>query len=333
MYRKAYGALAAYEFESLRPQRGLAHGIFTRHGGVSPSPWHSLNLSTATGDCREHIDENYRRVYGALGHSPATAVISQQVHGTNVAVVTGAQAGRRLDSCDGLVTDVPGIVLLQRHADCVPILLYDPTRPAIGVAHAGWRGTLAGMAGEMVRVMCEAFGSRPGDLIAAIGPSIGPCCYDVGAEVQRGFRERHAEAGKWLAFDDHEQQASTEWHRGVDGHGPSADEQRASSLRRRGVDRSERSTFEDHEQQASSPQHRGPTAPPGRAADGNEASAGADGKVRLDLWAANRSMLTAAGVREIEVAGICTACSVGEFYSARAENRRNGCFGAVIALV
>jgi polyphenol oxidase len=260
LIRQDYGPLTAYEFESLRPHRRLAHGIFTRHGGVSPSPWHSLNLSTATGDSRDHIDENYRRVYGALGHSPDTAISSHQVHGSSVAVVTGEQRGQRLDACDGLVTDEPGIVLLQRHADCVPILLYDPKRPAIGVAHAGWRGTLAGVPGELVRAMCEAFGSRPADLIAAVGPSIGPCCYDIGAEVQRGFIARHADAGQWLA-------------------------------------------------------------------------AGDDGRVRLDLWEANRAMLAAAGVREIEVAGICTACNVDEFYSARAENRRNGCFGAVIALV
>ena len=308
MIRQAYGPLTAYEFESLRPHRRLAHGIFTRHGGVSPSPWHSLNLSTATGDSREHIDENYRRVYGALGHSPDTAVISHQVHGSSVVVVTGGQRGRRLDSCDGLVTDEPGIVLLQRHADCVPILLYDPKRPAIGVAHAGWRGTLAGMAAELVRAMCEAFGSRPGDLIAAIGPSIGPCCYDVGEEVQRGFIARHADAGQWLA---------------AGGRTPVF----GKAERNMGI------VAPAGEQQA--PRLSGNTtgADLHRRADDMLPSAGDDGRVRLDLWEANRAMLAAAGVREIEVAGICTACNVGEFYSARAENRRNGCFGAVIALV
>ena len=280
MIRQDYGPLTAYEFKSLRSQRRLAHGIFTRHGGVSSSPWDSLNLSTATGDSRDHIDENYRRLYGALGHSPATAVISQQVHGSRVAVVAGEQRGQRLDACDGLVTDEQGIVLLQRHADCVPILVYDPKRPAVGVAHAGWRGTLAGLAGELVRAMREAFGSRPSDLIAAIGPSIGPCCYDVGAEVQRGFIARHADAGQWLPSD---------------GRTPAF----GTAARNIGI----------------------------------IAPAGDDGRVRLDLWEANRAMLAAAGVREIEVAGICTACNVGEFYSARAENRRNGCFGAVIALL
>lgn len=289
MIRQAYGPLAAYEFESLRPHRRLAHGIFTRHGGVSPSPWHSLNLSTATGDSRDHIDENYRRVYGALGHSPATAVISHQVHGSGVAVVTGEQRGRWLDSCDGMVTAEPGIVLLQRHADCAPILVYDPKRPAIGVAHAGWRGTLAGIAGELVRAMCEAFGSRPGDLIAAIGPSIGVCCYDVGAEVQRGFVAQHPDAVQWLFASEQ----------------PAPSPLQSLSVPGRGD----------------------------RHTDDLMSSAGDDGKVRLDLWEANRAMLAGAGVREIEVAGICTACNVGEFFSARAENRRNGCFGAVIALL
>jgi YfiH family protein len=259
LIRQLLGSLVAYEFESLRPQRNLAHGIFTRHGGVSPTPWHSLNLSTATGDSRDNIDENYRRMYGALGHSPADAVISRQVHGRSVAVISRAQRGRQLDDCDGLVTDAPGVVLLQRHADCAPILLYDPKCPAVGIAHAGWRGTLAGISVELVDVMCEAFGSRPGDLVAAIGPAIGVCCYDVGEEVQRAFVERHADARRWLRSGD-------------------------------------------------------------------------DGKTRLDLWEANRALLEAAGVRQIEVAGICTACNVGNFYSARAENRMNGCFGALIAL-
>jgi polyphenol oxidase len=260
LIRQPIGSLVAYEFESLRPHRNLAHAVFARHGGVSPSPWHSLNLSTATGDSQANIDENYRRVYGAFGQSPANAVTSHQVHGHSVAVITAAQRGQRLDNCDGLVTDSPEVVLLQRHADCAPILLYDPKRPAIGVAHAGWRGTLAGITGELVRAMCDAFGSRPGDLVAAIGPTIGACCYDVGKEVQQAFVERYADARRWL-----------------------------------------------------------------RTCDG--------GKTKLDLWEANRALLERSGVHQIEVAGICTACNVGEFYSARAENRMNGCFGAVIALV
>lgn len=297
MIRQFYGPLVAYEFESLRSQRGLAHGIFTRHGGVSPAPWHSLNLSTATGDSRAHIDENYRRIYGAFGHSPATAVISSQVHGKRVAVVSGEHGGERLDSCDGLVTDKPGVVLLQRHADCVPVLVYDPKRPAIGVAHAGWRGTLAGMSVELVRAMVEAFGSRPADLIAAIGPSIGACCYDVGEEVQRSFVEQWAPAlGKsGMAHSPLAQQLNGAGHR-------RAGDQNVPLIER-------------------------------HADAGPWLVAGGDGKVRLDLWVANRAMLAGAGVREIEVAGICTACHVEDFYSARAENRRNGCFGAVIALV
>ena len=273
MIRRAHGVLAAYEFESLRSHRRVAHGIFTRHGGVSPSPWHSLNLSTATGDAREHIDANYRRVYGVFGYSPATAVISSQVHGKHVAVVSSAQRGMRLEQCDALVTDEPGLMLLQRHADCVPILVFDPRRPAVGVAHAGWRGTLAGMAGEIVRAMVEAFGSCPSELIAAIGPSIGACCYAVGEEVQHQFVERWATS-------------------------PVAELSGA-----------------------------------GQAAAGPWLSADDAGQVRLDLWEANRAMLAGAGVREIEVAGVCTACNVSDFYSARAEQRRNGCFGAVIALV
>ena len=258
LIRQQHGPITTHHFASLNDAR-IAHAIFARHGGVSPAPWHSLNLSTATGDSLDHIAENYRRVYGALGYTPADAVTSRQVHGATVAVVDGAQRGQRLGDCDALITNTPDVVLLQRHADCPPIFLYDPQRRAIGVAHAGWRGTLANIAGETVRAMSEAFGSQPSDVIAAIGPAIGACCYHVGVEVQQAFTKHYALGQTWL-------------------------------------------------------------------------HANGDGNVYLDLWEANRAQLQAAGVHAIEVAGICTACHISEFYSARAERRMNGCFGAAIAL-
>lgn len=259
MIRQQHGPLVAYEFESLRGRSGVAHGIFTRHGGVSPTPWHSLNLSTATGDSAANAEENTRRVCGTFGLSAAEAVTSRQVHGSRVAAVTAGQRGQRVGDYDGLISDVPGTVLMQRHADCPPILLFDPRRRAIGIAHAGWRGTLANICAETVRAMGDTYGSQPSDLIAAVGPAIGVCCYHVGEDVQQAFAERHEDARQWLV--------------------------------------------------------RRP-----------------NGKVHLDLWQANRTMLFNAGVRQIEVAGICTACHVDDFYSARRENRRNGCFASAIML-
>ena len=94
-----------------------------------------------------------------------------------------AQRGQVIFDCDGLVTDEPEVVLLLRFADCVPLIVYDPVRHAVGVVHAGWRGTVAGIARSLVRAMADAFGSRANDLIAGVGPAIGPCCYQVGPEV------------------------------------------------------------------------------------------------------------------------------------------------------
>ena len=259
MIRLQKDSIVTFEFASLCADEGLSHAIFGRHGGVSPAPWQSLNLSTSTGDSAENVSENHRRVYTVLGYTPSDAVISRQVHGNRVAAVGRAERGMRVPNCDALMTNEPAVVLLQRHADCPPIFLFDPQRRAVGVAHAGWRGTLANIAGAMVRAFGEAYGSRPSDLVAAIGPGIGACCYHVGADVQREFASAYDHAHLWL-------------------HG------------------------------------------------------NGDGKVYLDLVAANRALLHEAGVQEVESADLCTACNVAEFYSARAENRRNGCFGAAIVL-
>src|SRR5438270_1868860 len=179
MIRLQTDSIVRYEFASLCRYGGLRHAVFGRHGGVSPAPWQSLNLSTSTGDSAENVCENYRRVYALLGYTTTDAVISRQVHGNRVAAAGRAERGLRLPDCDALITNEPDVVLLQRHADCPPIFLFDPKRRALGVAHAGWRGTLANIAAAMVRGLAEAYGSRPSDLIATIGPGIGACCYHV----------------------------------------------------------------------------------------------------------------------------------------------------------
>lgn len=129
-----------------------------------------------------------------IGATPNTTAMSGLVHGTAVTVVTEAEMGRgvtdpatTIRDSDGLVTDVPRLTLGMCFADCTPLLVVDPVRRAIGLAHAGWRGTLAGMPGALVRAMTGAYGSDPADLIAAIGPAIGPEVYEVGAEVAEPF--------------------------------------------------------------------------------------------------------------------------------------------------
>ena len=172
-----------YTFPSLSAFPGLIHAVSTRHGGVSRPPFATLNLTWAVGDDPEAVEENHRRLCAALGVPREALVSPRQVHGAEVRRVGASDRGRFIPGCDALITDEPGVVLLLRFADCVPIFLYDPRRKAIGLAHAGWRGTVAGIAQATVRAMTEAFGSRPGDLVTALGPAIGPCCYEVGPEV------------------------------------------------------------------------------------------------------------------------------------------------------
>jgi hypothetical protein len=175
--------LDIYQFKHLSAQPGLIHGIFGRAGGCSPPPWDSLNVGADTGDAPERIQRNYERICAALGVRCEDIVTVRQVHSGQVQRVGAGDRGSVVGQLDGLITDEPDVVLSLRFADCVPLIVYDPQRGALGVAHAGWRGTLAKMAAQLVAAMQAAFGSRPADLLAGIGPSIGPCCYQVGPEV------------------------------------------------------------------------------------------------------------------------------------------------------
>ena len=175
---------------------GLVYAITTRAGGVSPAPWDTLNLSWARPDPAEHVLENRRRVCQALEIPLDRLVQAGQVHGIGVTAVEAGAAGRGatgrtslLPPSDALMTGAPDIYLLACFADCVPLLFFDPRRPAVGVGHAGWRGTIAGMAAATVRALRETYGSRPEDLRVVIGPSVGPCCYRVGADVIAAARE------------------------------------------------------------------------------------------------------------------------------------------------
>lgn len=168
----------------------LMHGFSTRLGGVSQPPHASLNLGYARPDDPAAVAENRRRFAAALGFSMDNVVIAGQVHGTNVHIAQDADRGRgaydretTLPPADAVVTNVPDLVLWTSYADCVPLLFYDPVAQAVGAAHAGWKGTVDNIAGAVVETMRAAFGSDPADLIAVIGPSIGPCCYEVAEPV------------------------------------------------------------------------------------------------------------------------------------------------------
>jgi hypothetical protein len=258
MQRIDDGGPIYYQFEGWAGD--TRHGIFTRLGGVSQAPWLSLNVGGTVGDDPAAVAENMRRINTALDVDGQIACTVWQVHSADVVLADERVPGRRwLARADGMITNRPGLPLTMRFADCVPILFHDPVRRAVGICHAGWRGTVRQVATNTLRAMQDAYGTTPGDVHVGIGPSIGPAHYQVGAEVVQAVKD---------AFGT------------TDG------------LVRLAL----------------------------------------DGSAYLDLWVTNRLALERAGVRDIQVAGICTATRTDEFYSHRAEKGKTGRFCAVIAL-
>jgi hypothetical protein len=247
-----------FTFETLQ-HPALRHAVIARRGGNSPRPWESLNLGGTVGDQPERVRANLNRALAAIDLSPSSLSQVWQVHSAQIVRADSPNGAGSPAKADGMVTARPELSLLMRFADCVPILVFDPVRIAIGVAHAGWLGTVRGVSIGLVSSMIREFGSKPEDLIAGIGPSIGPDHYPVGPDVV----------------------AQVE------------------------------AAFGAHSSQLLLPR---------------------DGQVVLDLWAANRWQLESAGIGSIEVAGICTACNLGDWYSHRGERGQTGRFGAVLAL-
>lgn len=175
--------LPLLRFASFPVDDGLAHAVTTRHGGVSQPPWATLNLGGSVHDDPAAVYENTERMCAALDVPRASLVTAYMVAGNRVAVAREEHRGQFFRETDALVTTTPGVFLTLRYADCVPALLVDPVRRAVGIAHAGWRGTLALVTQRTAEAMMAEFGCRAEDIRAAIGPSIGPCCYEVGHEV------------------------------------------------------------------------------------------------------------------------------------------------------
>jgi len=248
--------LRYYQFDSL----SVRHAVFTRHGGISPAPWKSLNLGGTVGDEAERVRKNRFRSFEAMGCEPNTIFDVWQVHSADVVC---ADAPRKMDEsyqkADIILTDKPEVTLFMRFADCVPILVHDPVKGVVGLSHAGWLGTVRDVAGVTVDAMRERYDSNPADVIACIGPSIGPDHYEVGEDVIAQVKQ---------TFD-------TDANMMLPLHG-------------------ERTHF--------------------------------------DLWKANQYLLERAGVNQIELAGICTACHTDDWFSHRAEKGRTGRFGALISL-
>jgi YfiH family protein len=163
--------------------KGVSHGVSTRGGGVSVGTYASLNLGASVGDAPEAVTENRARLALALGFEPDRLVTTPQVHGKDVLVVDETTAPHALSiRADILVSKTPGFLLMQRLADCVGMLLWHEWAGVVGVAHAGWRGTALGVAGRFVEAAAD-LGGEPDGLRVVVGPSIGPCCFEVGPEV------------------------------------------------------------------------------------------------------------------------------------------------------
>ena len=168
----------------------INHFITTRHGGVSQGTYQSLNVGMMQNDSMDNILENRARVAKAIGLNPTDLVYPVQVHGTRVHRIYESDRGRGSKSLDdvfkdtdGFITNEPRLCLITLAADCVPIIFFDPVKKAIGVAHAGWKGTALKIPMHLINAMKCAFNTNPEDLVVGIGPSGGPCCYEVGDDV------------------------------------------------------------------------------------------------------------------------------------------------------
>ncbi len=181
---QAVGEPKYYHSPLLATLPEVAHGFFTRQGGVSPGAYDSLNVSPAVGDRSELVAANQHLIQRALGLKGLARAV--QVHGGQAAVITSAGQAQAEDipDVDILVTTVPGLGLLIKQADCQAVMLYDPVNRVVANVHCGWRGQVNNILGETVSLLTNRFGSRPRDFYAAVGPSLGPCCAEF-----RNFRQ------------------------------------------------------------------------------------------------------------------------------------------------
>ncbi len=192
------GSIKYYRFSSFENQ-GLFHAVFTRHGGISPPPWKSLNFGASVGDDIIRVKQNRKCALSAIDIQQDSVYDVHQVHSTEIVITDRSlTADEPHIKADAIITYRPGITLLMRFADCVPVFLFDPVKRVIGLAHAGWIGTINKIARKVVLKMEQEFGTKPGDILAAIGPSIGPDHYVVGKEVIDGVISSFGDQGGHL---------------------------------------------------------------------------------------------------------------------------------------
>lgn len=178
------------KFLNLLNEEGCVHFSSTRTGGVSRGNLSSLNLGYTVGDNPELVTKNIELLQDSIQLNSSRIVLPMQTHSCNVGIVENDQ--NTFPNTDSLITNVPGICIAVRTADCVPILLFDPVKKVAAVIHSGWKGTIQKISQKTVEIMHQQFGSSPQDIIAGIGPSIGPKVYEVGSEVVEQFNSEFA---------------------------------------------------------------------------------------------------------------------------------------------
>ncbi|MBD0379190.1 peptidoglycan editing factor PgeF [Paenibacillus sedimenti] len=181
---------------------GMTAGFTSRHGGVSGPPYTSLNCGLHVNDIPEHVVKNRMLLAEAIGQPFESFTYAEQVHGNDVIVVSKQEKGlgrltreEAIQAKDGFITNEKGIILCAQFADCVPLYFYDPVKQVVGLAHAGWKGTVLKISMATISSMTHTFGSRPEHIRAAIGPSIGACCYEVDDTVAARVREVLSDIG------------------------------------------------------------------------------------------------------------------------------------------
>ncbi len=208
MKLKNVNGVEFYTFDIFEKTGLVDHMFSTRTGGVSEGFFGSLDLSYSRGDDPEKVTENFTRAARAIGSDIKNITIARQTHGTEIRIVDEDDCGRGVtkeryhEGYDGLITDKRGVMLVTLHADCIPLYFLDPVKKVVALSHAGWRGTVDGMAEKTVLKMEEVFKSDRGDILAGIGPGISGCCFEVSADVRDEFvnklpfSEKHIEKGE-----------------------------------------------------------------------------------------------------------------------------------------
>ncbi|OOP57017.1 MAG: hypothetical protein AYP45_05685 [Candidatus Brocadia carolinensis] len=209
MFKQKAGSLPLWYFQNLLKYKEIRHFVSSRVGGFSDQPYDSLNLGFHVGDNPEMVHKNRQRLALSVGIPLENFTFARQVHGSTVKMITtdvrGSGAfhdGTAISAADAMVTNIPDICLMVLQADCVPFLFFDARKKVVGVAHAGWRGTVRRVAQNTIQTLKENFRCSPTDILVGIGPSIGPCCYEVGPETIAEIRKVFGDENNHIQSDN-----------------------------------------------------------------------------------------------------------------------------------